>query len=230
LPHISLTSDDGRVRPEDVDAIEQLVGDGGIIDGTTGGVLRRLDQLPRMATPSARQLFGWQLYEPEDDHLATPDELIAEEDARRAQRIRRREGKSEDGGTYADLEECQANRVTHESGGGKGTGKAKQLRGQTTDELHEQLLNAADGDARTGRPRPAFVGGRVTHETKDVLDADKTASNGELMDEVGILMQKTGKTKAEIVDLLRRSGETGCFDPEMVDAMPRDPSGSGAVA
>jgi hypothetical protein len=79
---------------------------------------------------------------------------------------------------------------------------------------------------RTGKERPALVAARVTHESKAVLDADKTASNGEIMDAVGVLTQKTGWTKRQVLDHLERAGETGCFDPAIVDAMPARPASS----
>lgn len=225
MPHISLTSDDGRVRPEDLDAIEQLVGDKGILDGTTGGVLRRLDQLPRSQTPSARQLFAGQLYEPEDDHLATPDELIAEEDARRAERLRRRTGESTEGGTYDGIEECQANHVTHKRGGGKGTGRAKPLRGEP-----EPVAEENWDHLRAGRVRPVVVGARVTIESKEALDADQSVSNGELMESMALLMRRTGRTKAEIKAAIDRWAETGILDPEIAEALPEPPTSNGTAA
>jgi hypothetical protein len=196
---------------------------GVVLDGWTA---KPIATLPTTQSIDTREYERGDLYEV-DDHVSTPDELIADEDARRTERIRRRGGQSEDGGTYADLHECQANRVTHAPGGGKGTGKAKPLKGATADQLHERLLMSGPDEKHL---RPLVVAGRVSAESKDILDADKTASNGEIMDEIGILMQKTGKTKAEIIDLLRRSGETGCFDPEVVDAMPKPPAGNGAAA
>jgi hypothetical protein len=224
VPHIALTGDGGRVRPEDVDAIEQLVADKGILDGTTGGVLRRLDQLPRSQTPSARQLFGGQLYEPEDDHLATPDELIAEEDARRAERIRRRTGESMEGGTYDGIEECHANHVTHKRGGGKGTGRAKPGPGgeSINDENWEHL--------RADRVRPVVVGARVTIESKEALDADQSVSNGELMESMALLMRRTGRTKAEIKAAIDSWAETGILDPEIADALPPPPTANESAA
>lgn len=164
-----------------------------------------------------------------DDHVLTVDEIIAQQDARH--------GDDDDqvpGSKYADLEECAAGtkRVHGRSGGGDKGPRARRTGGAAnppisgpTKVAHEHW----DGDHRSGKVRPVVVGARVTVESKDALDADQSASNGEVMEEVALIMQATGKTKREVLDQLQRWRETGMVDPEIADAVPSAPSAESAA-
>lgn len=178
--------------------------------------------------------------EPADDHVKTTQELAADAELRR----RRRAG--EDAAEFAALpleeqerrrydgvEECAVNRGRDgrsRKAQGKGSGdkgpRARPLRGATTDELHERLLSGGPEPEKTLRPK--VVAGRVDEAAKETLDADDTASNGELMQEIAVLMQRTGMTKAQVRDELRRLRETGMCNPDVVDAIDPPPTSSAA--
>lgn len=236
MPHVSLSDlpddEQGAILAERLgaDGLDRILGRqdrGETIDGAT--VQRALrgpvTALPKMATASAsdarykrdrdgeRYVELGASVEVVDDHVSTPEEMIEAEDARRS----RRAGDSYEAGTFEGVAECQANRVTHERGGGKGTGKAKPLRGKTTDELHEQLLMSGDGS--DNRKRPMMGSGRITKEAYALLYRPGEMSVGEILEAFAGAMQRTGKSAAEVLSSI----ETGCFDPDLVDAVEPPP-------
>ncbi len=163
---------------------------------------------------------------PADDRLRTPEEVDSERDARRredddAERwatLPAGERAKRDSAAAADA--ARGARVTGRKRSDR-VGRAKPVTGETPEEAQERMRSDPDTG---GKPRPAFVGGRVTPESKDALDADQTASNGEVMESVAIVMRKTGKSKAEVLAAIERISETGMIDPDVADALPEAPT------
>jgi hypothetical protein len=213
---------------EELDAFARAAGAVGVVDGTVGPriVLPRepvIRRLSNRAIATAVEI---------DDHVPTVDEIIAREDAR----FGGVEGDPDwvAGSTYAGMEECAAGkkRVHGRSGGDKGPrvrrtgGTANPPLSGPTKVAHEHW----DEDQRGGKVRPVVVGARVTIESKDALDADKTASNGEVMESVAIVMRKTGRSKQQVLEALNRLAETGMVDPDLADALPAAPLTPDAAA
>jgi hypothetical protein len=223
-----LTGDGARIgrrrvyTAADLDAFAESAGLHEVIDGTTG---------PRIVAPrEPRVMRAFTLEEaaaagPVDYGLSNPDAIIARQDARFG-------GVGGDpdhvpGATYDGIEECArgARRVNGKSGGDKGpkarrTGGGGSMVGPTK-VAHENWDH--ERGVTGGKVRPVVVGARVTNESKDALDADQTASNGEVMETVAIVMRRTGKTKAEVLAAIERMSETGMIDPDVADAIPAKP-------
>ncbi|MDB5069598.1 MAG: hypothetical protein JWM87_709 [Candidatus Eremiobacteraeota bacterium] len=211
----------------ELDVLATAMGAVEVIDGTTGPriVIPREPRIVRSITIEEADAAG-----PADYGVTSPDAVIAREDARHG-------GFDGDpdqvpGSTYADLEECAAGkrRVRGASGGDQGpkarrTGGAGSMAGPT--KVSQENWDHERG-VTGGKVRPVVVGARVTHESKDVLDADQSASNGEVMESVAIVMRKTGRTKQQVLDELSRLAETGMIDPDVADALPTPVKSSAA--
>ncbi|MDB5042191.1 MAG: hypothetical protein JWN27_2917 [Candidatus Eremiobacteraeota bacterium] len=143
-----------------------------------------------------------------DDHVATPDEMLAQYDARELAASDSRA-----------LNDAIRGPKVHGRRRNDRSGRAKKLEGKPLAQINHAL--ATSGLEK--KPRPAVVAGRVTEEAKATLDADESASNGELLDAVGGIMAKTGMTKLQVMESLQRSAESGIFDPAVADAIAEDP-------